>query len=60
MNTDREIPYALFRNYGREVRMTEKQYRDAERVARICRCGECDCCRALEYVKENSPKGPRL
>jgi hypothetical protein len=50
------IPYALFRNHGRVVAMTEEDYRLAKATARICRCNTCDCCRAVEYVTEVTGK----
>jgi hypothetical protein len=46
------VPFALFRNHGREVAFTREDYEQAKAVARICRCGDCDCCRAVEYVRE--------
>jgi hypothetical protein len=47
------IPFALFRTHdGRTVAMSKEQYEQARAVARICRCGTCDCCRAVEYVTE--------
>lgn len=50
-------PYALFRNHGRVVAMTREDYNQAEAIARTCRCGDCDCCRAVEYVREVTEKG---
>jgi hypothetical protein len=50
------VPYALFRNYGRLVAMTREDYEQARRIAAVCRCGRCDCCRAVEYVIEVTGK----
>jgi hypothetical protein len=52
--TDRHgnIPFALFRNHGRTIALSREDYELAKATARICRCGTCDCCRAVEYVLE--------
>lgn len=48
-----ETPYALFRFNGEEVRMTQAQFEQAVRDARLCKCGRCLCCRAAEYLRES-------
>jgi hypothetical protein len=53
--TDRlgAIPFAQFRTHdGRVLALSREDYDLAAATARICRCGTCDCCRALEYVTE--------
>ena len=45
-----EIPFAVFRVFGIEARLTEAQFRQAVADFRHCRCGECLCCRAGQYA----------
>jgi len=54
MPAETPVPYAMFRTHdGRTVKVwTKQQYDYMASVARVCRCGRCDCCRALEYVTE--------
>jgi hypothetical protein len=53
----KDVPFALFTNHGRLVAMTREEYKQASAIARICRCGTCDCCRAVEYVREATKNG---
>lgn len=46
------IPFALIHNHGQAVAFTSDEYTEAERVARVCRCGDCHCCVVVAYVKE--------
>jgi hypothetical protein len=48
------VPFAMFHNYDRVVTMTREEYDRAVTIARMCRCGSCDCCRAVEYVRETT------
>lgn len=52
--TDRfgNVPYVLFRNHGRVIAMTREDYDEARKIAAMCRCGDCDQCRAVEYHRE--------
>jgi hypothetical protein len=54
-----KIPFALIHNYGRPRAFTCDEYRQAESIARLCRCGECDCCAVVVYVKSQSKEGAR-
>ena len=45
-------PYAVFSFKGEQIRMPEHQFRQALAIARICKCGDCLCCRALEYQRD--------
>lgn len=47
------LPYALFRVHGKIESLTRAQFEQALRDARLCRCGECLCCRAKQYAEEN-------
>ena len=44
------VPYALVYNYGREVAFTRDEYERAVKTAKMCRCGECDCCVIARYT----------
>jgi len=44
--------YALFSDHARWSAMACEDYEEAQKIARSCRCGICDCCRAAEYVTE--------
>jgi hypothetical protein len=46
------IPFALIHANGRAVAFTEAQYEQARDIAKICRCGSCDCCAVVQYVAE--------
>lgn len=55
MITDRHgnKPYALIYNHGTPVAFSVEEYQHAEAVAKICRCGTCNCCAVVEYVAAN-------
>lgn len=55
-----EIPHAQFRFNGEVISMTEAQFGLAIRDARICGCGQCLACRALEYGQENAKPAPNV
>jgi hypothetical protein len=45
-------PYVQFRFHGEVVSFTRRQFEQVKFDAGCCRCGDCLCCRALEYYKE--------
>ena len=53
-----EIPFAMFRFNGATVTMTQAQFEQARRDARLCRCHACLCCRAAEYWHETTRTKP--
>jgi hypothetical protein len=48
------IPFALIYNAGRQVAFTAEECEAAAAIARMCRCGRCDCCAVTAYVRENA------
>ena len=52
-----EIPYASFMYDGQVIKMDARQFQQALRDARLCRCHACLCCRARAYWLE--VRGPR-
>ena len=51
--SEHNSPYASFRFNGEVMNLNEHQFKQAVRDGRVCRCGKCLCCRALEYHEEN-------
>jgi hypothetical protein len=50
------VPFALIHSNGRPVAFTREEYEQAKAIARICKCGRCDCCNVVAYVTETTGK----
>ena len=44
--------YAVFRFNGAVQTLNEPQFKQACRDGRLCKCGRCLACRAVEYARE--------
>lgn len=53
-------PYASFRFNGEVVNLDERRFVQAVYDGRACGCRSCLACRALEYWRDNAPRGPAL
>jgi hypothetical protein len=49
-------PFALIHSHGRPVAYTREDYELAKATARLCRCGNCDCCHVTRYVAEQEER----
>jgi len=52
-----EIPFAQFRFQGEIVNLTQEQFEQCLRDAKVCRCGDeetCLCCRVKAYFDKIS------
>ncbi len=47
------LPFAQFRFNAEVITLNEHQFRQAIADGKLCGCGECLACRAVEYATES-------